>query len=333
MTTGQINILLAQNDLPGDGRLTILLETHISWVLMGYPYVFKIKKPIQYSFLDYSTLEQRHYYCHRELILNRRLTKDVYLDVMPVCEDNGHYSIGRRDGKVIDYAVRMNRLDDDRRMDRLVKQGKVTAGDIRALAVLIGGFHRDAEVCYPGDPLDIGSRFRDIAGQVDFIREELGEVSANLAERAIDYSDGFLNEHGPLLPRRVSKGMFRDVHGDLHTRNIFLLPAPCPFDCIEFNDDFRRIDVLDEAAFLCMDLDALGRGDMAERWFAEYSKVFSIISDEGELLLFNYYKCYRANIRAKVNLLRARTATCSGEKSKFLPEAEKYLRLMGTYID
>ncbi len=134
------------------------------------------------------------------------------------------------------------------------------------------------------------------------------------------------------MERRLKSGFFRDCHGDLHTRNIFLLPEPQPFDCIEFNDDYRQIDTLNEVAFLCMDLDAMGRQDLSEVFIKHYNRLFTVMRNEEERKLFVYYKCYRANVRAKVNSLRARSTEDSIAKTKALAEARKYLFLMEGYI-
>lgn len=136
-----------------------------------------------------------------------------------------------------------------------------------------------------------------------------------------------------MLEHRLKAGYFRDCHGDLHSRNIFLLPDPQPFDCIEFNDDYRHIDVLNEIAFLCMDLDAFGRHDLSELFFNSYNNLFPTAETKEDYLLFVYYKSYRSNIRAKVNSLRARSAINEAQQLLALKEAERYLRLMNSYIN
>ena len=128
-------------------------------------------------------------------------------------------------------------------------------------------------------------------------------------------------------------GFFRDGHGDLHSRNIFLLPEPVIFDCIEFNDEYRQIDVLNDVAFLCMDLDAIARGDLSDVLITYYNKLFPSMETEAVRGLFIYYKGYRANVRAKVNSLRARSTQDDGHRSKALNEVKKYLLLMHSYFD
>ncbi|HUZ58421.1 MAG TPA: hypothetical protein VMU83_06540 [Hanamia sp.] len=153
-----------------------------------------------------------------------------------------------------------------------------------------------------------------------------------MIDDAIEFSNQFLNKNKKLIAERLSNGLYRDCHGDLHSRNIFLLPEPVPFDCIEFNDDFRQIDVLNEVVFLCMDLDAFDRKDLSELFLTYYNQFFPAMKTAEERNLFIYYKSYRANIRAKVNSLRAGSAKTDHEKSKAFAAAEKYLSLMNRYL-
>jgi hypothetical protein len=163
------------------------------------------------------------------------------------------------------------------------------------------------------------------------LREYLAADSSAI-DRAIDSSDAFIEKHQGLFTTRLKAGFFRDCHGDLHSRNIFLLPDPQPFDCIEFNDEYRQIDVLNEVAFLCMDLDAFGRTDLADLFLDYYNTLFPTIRREEERRLFIYYKSYRANIRAKVNSLRARSAGNDEGRRLSLVEVAKYLALMDRYM-
>jgi aminoglycoside phosphotransferase family enzyme len=145
-------------------------------------------------------------------------------------------------------------------------------------------------------------------------------------------SDRFHEANKNLLAERLKAGYIRDCHGDLHSRNIFLLHTPQVFDCIEFNDDYRQIDVLNDIAFLCMDLDAFGRKDFSDFFLDCYDQLFSTIKTAQDRKLLIYYKSYRANIRAKVNSLRARSAKSEDQKKIALSETEKYLLLMQGYL-
>jgi aminoglycoside phosphotransferase family enzyme len=331
MNREQIDRLMTAISEQQAGWQVQLIETHISWVIMAGGYAYKIKKPIRYSFLDFSTLEKRKFYCERELMLNSRLTEDVYLGVAPIVwtEEGSFMEDGR--GEVIDYAVKMREMAPGRRMDLLLGEDKVSFSDIGRLAEKIAGFHQRAETISDKDIMDIPSKFADLANEREFLSRYLS-IGAYI-EWAVHASLAFMERHGELVAARQREGLIRDCHGDLHTRNIFLLDDPQPFDCIEFNDDLRQIDVLNEVAFLCMDLDASGRRDLSALFLIRYNELFPVMRTKEEEKLFLYFESYRANVRAKVNCYRARSATTREERDAALRQAEKYLRLMKEYLE
>ncbi len=336
MIQEQINSFLLEGEFPEVSAERELIETHISWVFICHRFVYKIKKPIKYSFLDFSTLEKRKKYCIREIELNKRLTDGIYLDVVPINRLNNHYKIGGNVGTVIDYAVRMLKMDRTKQMDQLLAQNKVTKSDIKNLAKKIAIFHGNTVIIHQKDVLDIQVKFNDLEAEREYLATQSnGSTYAAIIGSAIKASDDFLNRNMDLLTGRLRAGFFRDCHGDLHSRNIFLLPSPQPFDCLEFNDDYRQIDVLNEVAFLCMDLDASGKKDLSELFLEYYNQFFPSfpsMKSSKEHHLFVYYKAYRANVRAKVNSLRAKSAVNEKERTKALSEVDKYLRLMESYI-
>ncbi len=332
MTTEQINKLLTDGIFPDPSVSRSLVETHISWVILCDQFVYKIKKPVNYSFLNFSTLEKRKHFCLREIELNSRLTKNIYLDVQPVYAIQNNFTIAGNEGLIIDYAVRMHKLESKKQMDLLLLKNKVSDTDIKNLAEKIASFHKETIVIYQKDFLDIREKFNDLEAEKDYMFQQLGDNYRDMISNAIETSVGFMEKHKDLLKARLDNGFFRDCHGDLHSRNIFLLPEPVPFDCIEFNDDFRQIDVLNEVAFLCMDLDSFGRQDLSVLFMNHYNAHFPCMNTAEERSLFIYYKSYRANIRAKVNTLRAKTATDHSEKTKALSATKKYLLLMDDYL-
>lgn len=332
MTKDQINKLVSDGRFPGTSHSRELVETHISWIILCDQFVYKIKRPVHYSFLDFSTPEQRRYYCEKEIRLNSRLTEHIYLDVQPVHESNAHFTVGGNEGVLVDHAVRMNKIDRDKQMDILLMKNQVTATHIRRLARKIGSFHKNTAVIHIKSFPEIQEEFNDLAKQEAFLEKNIGLRRKNIIKRSIEASDAFINDNKTLFGQRLNAGYFRDCHGDLHSGNIFLLPEPQPFDCIEFNDDFRQIDVLNEVAFLCMDLEASGRNDLSDLFFECYNRFFPAAFSDADRRLFIYYKSYRANVRAKVNSLSAKTAVNDKDKAKALKFTEKYLLLMDGYI-
>ncbi|MEZ4848718.1 MAG: hypothetical protein R3B93_08890 [Bacteroidia bacterium] len=282
-----------------------LIETHISWVILSEEYAIKIKKPMKYSFLDFSTLEKRRQICEKELMLNRRLT-DIYLNVLAITEKDGCYFLGE-EGQVLDYALQMKKLEASRKMDELIRGNHIRSEDISMLAEEIARFHQNATVIKtPFDKADFQTAFNDLQTISDWVLKRLGEKYAQLIERAIHYSDKFIKKHEQLFSERITQGYIRDVHGDLHAKNIFIYQKPIIFDCIEFNDKFRQIDVINEVAFFCMDLESFGKWEMSEAFMKQYLDLFPCIGKKEEEQLFIYYKSYRANVRAKVNARKQR---------------------------
>jgi len=309
MTSEQIRTIAAEGRFPGPKTPVEVVETHISWVILTPAFAFKIKKSVRFPFLDFSTLELRKHYCQEELRLNRRLAPDMYLDVLPVSLGNdGLPEICRADGgdAALDYAVSMKRLDNNYQMDRLLHQNAVTAEALQSLAQMLVRFHRSAilkgsEAGYEpgGNRADFEDLFRlqPVAVQI------LGAYAASDFASWRGQIGQFLDAHEPRLRQRAESGFWVDGHGDLHARNIFLLPAgPVVFDCIEFNAHFRRLDVLNELAFLCMDLDAGGHHELSAVFMASYCREWACIENEEDERLFLYFKAYRANVRLKVAL-------------------------------
>ncbi len=310
-----------------------LVETHISYVILGSSFAYKFKKEIKYSFLDFLTLQKRKYYCDRELMLNNRLTKEMYLKVVPVRQQKVEISIDGKEGIIIDYAIMMKRMQDSKQMHLMLDKNQVTLQHMKTLAVLIRKFHERTDVIHRKFNEDhFSSRFNDISSISVFVKSTLGAEQVKIIEKAIRVSDKFLEKHNDLFMERVENECIRDCHGDLHSRNIFLYAQPVIFDCIEFNDEFRQIDVLDELAFFCMDLEAEGFYKLSKSFTEYYFTKAKSEFGRKEHLLFTYYKCYRANVRAKVNALRGMSAERS-VLEKNLNDVKKYLALMNRYLD
>ncbi|MBK7344613.1 MAG: hypothetical protein IPJ06_16880 [Saprospiraceae bacterium] len=300
MTSTQIEQLLS-----GLGRMYALIETHISWVLMGPERVYKVRKPIRYAFLDFSTPELRKADCEKELWLNRRTSPQIYLQVVPVREHGGEITFGEGPGQVIDHAVEMVRLDSDRQMDVLLRKGMVERHDITALAVHLADFHSRAilvDSCPTAHGLWLD--LADVLKVEPLTHDVLGPEAAASLRWMVSRSKTVLDRLEPRIRERHDMGFSRDVHGDLHTRNIFLLPEPVLFDCLEFNDHLRQIDLLNELAFLGMDLEAFGRSDLWHHFLSAYQSEFPVILTPNDKVLLKFYMGYRANVRYKIAALR-----------------------------
>ncbi|WP_257668809.1 hypothetical protein [Parapedobacter tibetensis] len=310
-----------------------LIETHISWVILTDQYAYKIKKSIQVTFLDFSSLEKRKYYCEQELILNKRLAPQMYLNVIPIFKKGNTVSLNQQEGEVIDYAVFMKRMDMAKEMDKLLKENNVDKHLIKNLAAKISAFHLQATVVKKKTEIDSQQGlFNDLSTVQPFVRKHLGDHYAAIIQHAIKKSDNFLSNYRAYLAERSLQGYVRDLHGDLHTSNIFLCEDPVIFDCIEFSDELRQIDVLDEIAFLCMDLEAYGRPDLSEYFYQNYLQYSEMKITKEARLLFNYYKCHRANIRAKVHTLYAIETADKTILTQRLQAVSTYLAALENYM-
>lgn len=332
MTNDEIHLLIGDKAFPACGSPPRLKETHISWVILCDKYVYKIKKPIHYSFLDFSSVEKRLFYCREEIRLNWRLTFNVYIDLLEIRKTANRIVVGGTEGEVIDYALRMRRLESARQMDLLLQNDLVSEAALRDLAIKIASFHQKAAVVRKKDVMEISNLFNDLTEEADYLNLHLGKWAGNTVSKAILHSNQFLSKNKKFLQSRLKEGYYRDVHGDLHSKNVFLLTEPVIFDCLEFNADYRQIDLLNEIAFLCMDLDSFGRKDLSALFLTHYADFLSLSLSQQEMQLFTYYKAYRANVRAKVNSLRARSAATKADSTTALKEAEKYLHLMSHYF-
>ena len=277
-----------------------LVETHISWVLLGEDTVYKIKKPVDFGFLDYTTLEKRRFYCEKEIELNRRLAEEIYLGVSEITEDNGSIAIDGS-GTTIDYAVKMKRMPQDRMMDVLIENGQIKSSYIVALAKKIANFHMKAQTN------DYISQFGSVEANkfntdenFEQTRDAIGEFITQFQYDAIkDYTDRFYVEKKDLFERRIKERKIRDCHGDLYSRNICIVDEKkiYVYDCIEFNERFRYSDVASDVAFLLMDLENYSRYDLSELFFREYVE-FSKDLDLEKIV--GFFKIYRAYVRGKI---------------------------------
>lgn len=307
-----------------------LVQTQMSFVLLAGDYVYKIKKPVNLGYLDYSTLEKRQLFCHKEVNLNRRLCPETYLGVVAINEYQGRYTIDGS-GEVVEYAVKMRRLPQELMMDALLVENRVSLEMIDRMAKKVAAFHKGART--GGEIEKFGSLETIIHNtEENFSQTEkyFGRaISQQQYQGIMDYTRSFTKDNDILFKRRVWNGYIRDCHGDLHTAHICFRNGICIYDCIEFNDRFRYGDVASEVAFLAMDLDHHGRADLSRSFVDSY-----IVSsrDGGLKKMLNFYKCYRAYIRGKVACFKLDDPYISEEeRAKALEDAVGYFDLAYSY--
>ncbi len=281
-----------------------LRETNISWLILTGPFAYKIKKCVRLDFLDQSTLELRHHLCEEELRLNRRLTADLYLDVNGITRVAGALRMGGP-GRAVEYAVRMKQFDPALELAALLDGARVTHEEIDELAERLAEFHVNA----PSTP-----REQDFQHTDDLHATVLGNLAILLSHldgapalpdlgALIDWTHDRLHDSTALLRAREQSGFIRECHGDLHAGNIVRWDGRLvPFDCLEFNPKLRWIDVMNDVAFLVMDLTAHERRDLAWSFLNTY---LARSGDYTGVRLLPFYAVYRALVRAMVDSLEA----------------------------
>jgi hypothetical protein len=310
-----------------------LVETHISWVFVGQAEVWKVKKPVDLGFLDFTTAEKRRIACDREVVLNRRLAPDVYLGVVPVTRDaKGTHRFGG-EGEAVDWAVRMARLPQSIRADVMLERGQLTAEHVEATATAVARFHagarHDEETSAFGRPEAIAVNVRENFEQTrESVRQHIREDEAREIER---WQNRFLEEHVELFRARIEAGRVRDGHGDLRLEHVYFqdegssAASVTILDCIEFNERFRFADVCADIAFLSMDLEWHGRSDLAEWCLAVYARESG---DYDMYRLVDFYESYRAYVRGKIaGMLATDGAASTPAREHAASQARRYYLL------
>ena len=311
-----------------------LAQTHISNVFIGDEFVYKIKKPVDFGFLDFSTIEKRKHYCNKEVELNSRFSKGVYLGVYPVTFDGEKYSINGA-GDVVDYAVKMKRLSEEDFLKTRFKKDIVTSKDIERIGKAIADFHKNSA---RSDEIDKYGSIDVIKFNTDENFEQTEEfIGKSISKQQFDdlknWTNNFYKEHKNLFEQRVKDGKIRDCHGDLHMEHICLSDPIIIFDCIEFNDRFRYSDVLSEIAFLLMDLEYNDGKKLAEQLCKVYLKHADEEDNEIINQLIKSYKVYRAYVRGKVtSFVLNDSSVPDNKKTEARKIAQKYFTLAHSYI-
>ena len=306
-------------------------ETHISTVFLTGDWVYKVKKAVDFGFLDFSTAEKRRRFCHRECDLNRRLTTNVYDSVIPIIHRNGRFHLDGP-GPVVEYAVRMRQLPESQSLQQRLHETDLSSDVMLKLVSRLTTFYTRQGAC---NPRQSAAAFKNLRSACENnFHQTLPFVGPFLDKHVFaivrSATRSFLNRRSTLFENRAKDGWIRDGHGDLRACHIYVLPGNeiQIIDCIEFDDRLRRIDVVSDLAFLSMDLDFEDTPHLGSQLMDLYSR---LTPDPGAFLILPFYKCYRAMVRCKVNCLLLQTTSNARQRQGVIDDARRYLTLAYRY--
>ncbi|MDP2241991.1 MAG: hypothetical protein Q8K18_17790 [Burkholderiales bacterium] len=305
-----------------------VIETHMSWVFLSDEFVYKLKKPVRYEFLDFSTVEARRRNCEREVQLNRRLAAGVYCGVVPlVMHSNGRLQLGG-EGPVVDWLVQMRRLPAHRMLDAAICSKTVSNDDIVRLSRVLTGFYRRS------DPVAVSTsgyrkRFEDdIRANHAALAQPQFELPSSQLEYLVRAQFDFMDERGTLLELRARENRIIDAHGDLRPEHICLTPEPVIIDCLEFKREYRLLDPADELAYLAMECERLGAAAFGNQILQQYLAATGDVPPDA---LIWFYKAFRACLRAKIAIWHI-TDHQVRDTNKWRQRAIDYLELADAYV-
>ena len=325
-----VNALLEPGAYPEPTSRVELVQTHISWIFLTDAFAYKVKKPVDLGFLNFTTLRRRHFYLNQELTLNRRLCPEIYLEVLPLVEHQGGVRLGGP-GHPLDYALKMVKMPQEAMMDEVADRGELTKEHLDRIIARLVPFYASAatgpRINKFGDPAIIHFNHEENFARTAGLAGEI--LPAEVFDRIKVFSWSFLKKNRRLFLKRLKEGRIRDCHGDLHMKNICLADGVYIYDCIEFNHRFRYGDVAADIDFLAMDLDFHGYRELS-RYFVEG---FARAAGDRELLeILDFYKCYRAYVRGKINAFSARDQEQAPKAREEAGEtARAYFALAGEY--
>ena len=324
----KVSFLQQPGSYPQPTERVDAIETHMSWVFLTDAFVYKLKKPVRTSFLDFSTLALRKHFCEEELRLNRRLAPHVYLQTVALVWAPAGLSLDGA-GHVVDWLVKMVRLPSDRMLDHAIRSATVDSSNLDRLAARLTGFYRTASSIRMSAE-DYLKRFRcDVLENRAALSDATGVLPLSEVRRIHDAQIAFLLKAGSPLAARALEGKIVEAHGDLRPEHVFLGPDPQIIDCLEFNRAFRCLDPLDELCFLAVECEALGAPAVGARILQDYCRV---TGDDPPGSLLDFYKCYRACLRAKLSFLHLREPKVR-EPERWPKQARDYLQLAGRHAD
>ncbi len=326
-----INFLQVPSNYPHHPKEVKIIQTHASILAMAPPYVYKFKKPLDFGFMDFRSLEARKKNSERELALNRRLCKEIYLSVLPVYKHRQQFSFHQK-GPVVDYALLMKQMDDGFFLNQLLAKGALTNELLEEVLQVLKMFYEaqssQADMNQYADLPHLQQNAEDnFASLRKFPPENFAPKALELIEHGMK---AFLQQQQALIRKRIEEDKIKDCHGDLHLEHIHIQNQKvCIYDCIEFNERFRYGDIAADIAFLAMDLDFSGRPDLAN-FVAQRMAV--LLQDREMLLLMDYYKSYRACVRAKVENIRSlQQEVAANEQAISNQKAKRYMELALRY--
>jgi hypothetical protein len=326
-----IDFLLLPSSYPHSPVQIEHIQTHASDVFMAPPFVYKIKKPIDLGFLDFSTLEKRRYYCEKEVELNRRLCSSTYLGIEEISLRKGLLGLGKGD-QTVEYAVKMNMLPEKYFLQNLLSENKVYETHFIRIANKLANFYKDQKSTKEIREYGRAEKIKvNIDENLILSKNFIGETISQAAYSAFKfYNDYFFENKSDLFRIRMERGFIKDCHGDLRLEHInFRSEDICIFDCIEFNERFRYIDIASDIAFLGMDLDFNNYYSFSKFFVSEMSRV---MKDDSIYSVLDFYKCYRAYVRGKVESLKAlESEVPTNERELALKKAESYFKLALKY--
>lgn len=302
-----------------------VIQTHISWVLLDGSFAYKIKKPVRFSFVDYSTLEKRKYFCERENQINSRLCPDLYLGTVPISKKDQKIYLEKK-GKILDYAVKMREIPQEHRMDHLIEKDGVQYDHVRKIAEILVDFHaKTGQAPNKFGSINVIKENFAPSFKAKIIVEKFFSASEKV-DKIKDKVHKFLKKNEDLFKRRVFEGRIRNCHGDVRTKNIFIHEENIYlFDAIEFNDQISSCDVAAEIAFLAMDLDFHGRKDLGQVFLQKYVEATNDLEIDK---MIDFYQCYRAMVEALVqSYLLADVKVSRRRKKEAAADCEKFLNM------
>ena len=325
-----IRALLKPDIYPHPVSEVKLVQTHISFVLLAGDFVYKIKKPVDFGFLDFTSLDKRQHFCAEELRLNRRLCPDLYIETLTINEQNGAYSFNGP-GRVVEHCLKMHRMPEEMMMGNIIAAGQLNRDHLSNIVNILVPFYEQAD---GGPDIQNFGTAEAVAVNVleNFTQTEgfigCGALDQSQFDKINSYARGFLDQTN-IFQNRIAAGRIRDCHGDLYSANICLADKTYIYDCIEFNERFRYCDVASDVAFLAMDLDFHDQRQNSDYFIENFIKK----SADPELNdMLNFYKCYRAYVRGKIGLFTAHAPEVDADTKDYsLKQAQRYFKLAEQY--